>query len=114
MKKFFSAHPFMQHEVLAVVRITVGLLMIYHGQEVFNSTRISEYAAWKAFEKYSSAQILIYLGKGAEMLAGVLLTLGLLTRFAAIVLIGTMLFIIFFIGQGRICLKNSTRFYSFY
>ena len=95
MKQFFSPLPFMQREALAVVRIVVGLLMIYHGWEVFDSAKISEYAAWKPFEKNSSPEILIYLGKGAELVAGVLLTVGLFTRIATIVLIGTMLFIIF-------------------
>jgi putative oxidoreductase len=110
MKQFFSPHPFMHHQVLAVVRITVGLLMIYHGQEVFNSAKIVEYAAWKPFEKYSSAESLIYLGKGAELFAGVFLTLGLFTRLAALVLIGTMLFIILFIGQGRIWFEEQHPF----
>ena len=44
---------------------------------------------------------MVYLGKSSELIAGIFLTLGLLTRVGAIILLGTMLYITFFVGQGR-------------
>ena len=74
--------------------------MIYHGIEVFDSELMQGYMKWDVF-KNKAATFLVYLGKSSELIAGILLTLGLLTRVGAVILIGTMLYITFFVGEGR-------------
>ena len=44
---------------------------------------------------------MVYAGKCSELLAGILIFLGWYTRIGSILLMGTMLYITFFVGQGR-------------
>lgn len=101
MRAFLSATGLYPETGLAFVRIVVGLLLVYHGWEVFDAEKIQEYAKWDALKKFSSPSTMAYFGKGSELVAGILLTLGLLTRFACLITVGTMLYITFFVGSGR-------------
>lgn len=100
MNAFFSSSPIQMHKVLAAIRIVVGLLLVYHGQEVFNTELMKGYAEWETF-KDMPANMMVYAGKGAELIAGVLLTLGLFTRVGAMITIGTFTYITFFVGHGH-------------
>ena len=102
MNKFFSSSPVLQQQGLAVIRIIVGMFMVYHGWEVFDRAAMQGYAGWDQFKSMSSPALMVYLGKGAELLAGLLLAAGCLTRLAALALILTMLYISFFVGHGKI------------
>jgi putative oxidoreductase len=95
-----SPEPIQFSRALAVIRVIVGLLMVYHGQEVFNSELMQGYMKWDVF-KNKAATFMVYAGKSSELIAGVLLTLGLLTRVGGLMLAGTMLYITFFVGHGR-------------
>ncbi|GAB3031603.1 hypothetical protein GCM10027185_35710 [Spirosoma pulveris] len=77
------------------------MFLVYHGWEVFDTAKMREYAAWDDFKESSYPLVMVYLGKGSEFVAGVLLTMGLLTRLACLIVAGTMLYITFFIGHGR-------------
>ncbi|WP_080055166.1 DoxX family protein [Spirosoma aerolatum] len=101
MRKFFAAGGFWQEDGLALVRIAVGLQLVYHGWEVFNPAQMKAYAAWETFKQSASPLFMVYLGKGSELIAGILLTLGLLTRVGCLITIGTMLYITFIIGHGK-------------
>lgn len=100
MQKFFIPQPISLEGTIAIVRMIVGLLLIYHGLEVFNPEIMNDYMQWDQF-KGSMGDLKVYAGKSAELLAGILLLLGLLTRVGALLVIGTFLFITFFVGQGR-------------
>ena len=50
---------------------------------------------------YPTPLLMAYAGKSAELVSGILLTIGFLTRPAAILLMFTMLFVTFFIGHGK-------------
>ncbi len=102
MKQLFSFSPIWHNQGVAIVRVIVGAMMIYHGWEIFNTTKMNEYAVWDSFKKYSAPLMMVYIGKATELLAGILLLLGLFTRLAALFLIFTMLYIAFFVGEGRI------------
>jgi len=110
MKAFLSAKGLYQEVGLTFVRIVVGLFLAYHGWEVFDATKIQEYAQWDVIKKFSSPLTMAYLGKGSELVAGILLTLGLLTRFACLITAGTMLYITFFLGHGRIWYEDQHPF----
>jgi putative oxidoreductase len=101
LKEFlFSDSPIAIFQGIALARIVVGLLMLYHGLEVFDHALMSEYMEWESF-KGTGAVTLVYMGKSAEFLAGILLVLGLGTRIAAVLLICTLGYITFIIGNGR-------------
>ena len=85
----------------------IGLFLIIHGKEVFDSRQMQEYAAW---DKFNGSSFLPYLGKGAEFLAGLLLTLGLLTRVAAILIVCTFIYITFLIGGGKFWMDDQHPF----
>jgi putative oxidoreductase len=100
MNKFFSPSPILLNQGIAVVRVFVGALMVYHGQEVFNAQLMNEYSAWDVFDR-SNAKWMVYAGKSSELIAGILLMAGIFTRAGAIITIGTLSYITFFIGSGR-------------
>jgi len=100
MNKFFSPSPIAINQGIAWVRIMVGALMAYHGQEVFNPQLMNEYSTWDTFDN-SNALLLVYVGKSSELIAGISLMLGLFTRMGALITIGTLSYITFFIGHGR-------------
>lgn len=85
----------------AIVRVITGLLLAYHGFEIFDTKLMYSYTQWDMFKELPIGLLLIYLGKGAELLAGILLVLGLFTKLASVITILTMLGIIFFIGNGK-------------
>jgi uncharacterized membrane protein YphA (DoxX/SURF4 family) len=101
MKQLFSsANPLWPGEALGLVRIIVGLFMVYHGWEVFDSAKMADYAGWDIFQKYPSAKVAVYIGKSAELISGILLTIGLFVRLASLLLGITMLYISLFVGKG--------------
>ena len=69
-----------QSQGLAVLRILTGMLMAYHGLEIFDSEKMAEYAKWEVVQTLPSPLLMVYLGKGIELVTGVLLTVGLMTR----------------------------------
>jgi putative oxidoreductase len=100
MINFLSASPILANQGLAIVRIIIGALLIYHGQEVFNAELMKGYMQWNTF-KGSTAMALVYIGKSSELLAGVLLFAGLLTRLGTVLIVGTFSYITFFVGHGK-------------
>jgi putative oxidoreductase len=100
MNRFFAVSSFMPAKGIAIIRIIIGALMIYHGQEVFNPVLMKGYTEWESF-KGPAATLLVYIGKSSEFVAGVLLLLGFLTRLGSIILIGTLSYITFFLGHGK-------------
>jgi putative oxidoreductase len=101
MKKLLlSSSPFYQQEVLAIIRMIVGGLMIYHGQEVFQPNLMREYMTWEVFQD-TNARLLVYAGKSSELIAGVSLFLGLFTRIGSLLLLGAMSYVTFVMGNGE-------------
>ena len=110
IKRFFSADSIWQHEGLVLIRVAVGVFMMYHGWEVFDKDKMSEYAKWLAEMKFTSPVLMAYLGKGSELLSGLFITIGLFTRIAIIPLMVTMLIICFGLGKGRIFMEDQHPF----
>ncbi len=96
----FTPKPVYLTHGIALVRIIFGGLLIFHGLEVFNPVLMKEYATWEVFEGTPSG-FLAYTGKSVELLAGLLFMIGLFTRIAAVLTIGTFTYITFIIGEGR-------------
>ncbi|HNP21598.1 MAG TPA: DoxX family protein [Panacibacter sp.] len=98
----FSNKPFCQAEAIAVARIITGAFMIYHGAEIFSSQTIQHYLEWDMFKNLPNGKLLVYMGKSAEFIGGLLLFTGLFTRLACIILGVDMFYITFFVGNGKI------------
>jgi putative oxidoreductase len=107
MKKLFSAEPFGVNNILLLLRIVIGIFLIIHGKEVFQSDKMAEYAKWETFK---GSSFMPYLGKGSEFAAGVLLLLGLFTRLACLITIGTFVYIAFFVGNGKFWMDDQHPF----
>jgi putative oxidoreductase len=99
-KSILIGLPYGPDNGMAVIRIMLGLLLIYHGLEVFNTTLMGEYATWDKL-KGPYGQSLIYVGKSFELVAGISFLLGLFTRLGSILIIITFLYITFYLGIGR-------------
>lgn len=109
-KMLFSGQPIYSRKAIGIVRIITGLLLVYHGWELADPAKMNEYAGWPALQKLPAPLLAAYLGKAAELLAGILLVLGWLTRIASILLAGSMIYICFFIGQGKVWYEDQHPF----
>ncbi len=99
--QLFSQLRSWQHNGLAILRIVTGLLMVYHGWEVFDSNKMNEYSKWEVVKTLPAPLFMVYAGKALEFSSGALLALGLFTRTAALLMAVNMLFICFRIGNGK-------------
>lgn len=99
--KIFSSAPISADKGLGIVRIIIGLLMAYHGLEIFNADLMQGYVNWDTIKGLPAPKFMVYLGKGVELVSGILLTLGLFTRITSLAIIVNMLFICFFVGNGQ-------------
>ena len=86
---------------IGAIRMITGLLVIYHGLEVFSAEKMNNYFSWDSVKRLPLSTLMVYAGKYGELISGILLTSGLFTRWAALLLAVIMFFITFFIGQGR-------------
>jgi putative oxidoreductase len=100
MKTFFSASTLAFNNGVAIVRIIVGALLIYHGQEVFNPEIMNGYLQWDTF-KSPGSKFMVYAGKSSELISGLLIFFGFLTRIGALLAMGTLSYVTFFVGHGR-------------
>ena len=75
--------------------------MTFHGWEVFDAGKMAEYSKWEVLKGLPAPVLMVYLGKGLELVTGNLFVLGLFTRIAAVLMAITMLFICFKVGNGK-------------
>lgn len=110
MKKLLSPLQSNTKTIVALLRIIVGAMMVYHGADIFNEVQMKEYAQWDNFKNESYPSLLPYIGKSAEFLSGVLLLLGLFTRVAAAIMIIIMCYVTFKIGHGKFWYEDQHAF----
>lgn len=97
----FSSKPLWRDNGLAILRIITGALMIYHGLEVFDRSKMLPYMEWDIIKSLPAPETFLYIGKGLEFVTGICLLLGLFTRIAALLMAINMLFICFKVGGGK-------------
>lgn len=86
---------------LGIIRILTGLMMFYHGLEIFNSGTMQNYLTWEVIKALPFPGFMVYLGKGIELVTGLFFVLGFITRISALFMAVNMLFICFYIGSGK-------------
>jgi putative oxidoreductase len=107
MKRFFAPGPVWQHNGLFLIRIIFSVFLLIHGMEIFNAEKMNGYVSW---DNFRSSSLLPYIGKGAEFIAGILLLIGLFTRLACLITIGTFAYITFFVGKGKFWMDDQHPF----
>lgn len=90
-----------QQTGLVLIRIITGLLMAFHGWEVFDSAKMTEYAKWDVIQTLPAPLLMVYVGKSLEFITGFCFVAGLFTRIAALLMAINMLVICFKVGNGR-------------
>lgn len=101
MKNFFSSQPFQIH-FIGITRIFFGALIANHGLMVFNAEAMQQMTGMLGDGGMPAPALLAYLAKGSEFFGGILLALGLFTRFAVLPLVITMLVAVFAAHKGQI------------
>jgi len=101
LNHLLSPLPLWQNTGLALLRIITGLLMTYHGLEVFDRQKMLPYMEWDVIKSLPAPEAFVYIGKGLELVTGICFALGLFTRIAAVFMATDMLFICFKVGSGK-------------
>src|SRR5204863_8472592 len=102
MNQYFSPLPLWANNGSAFIRIIIGLTLIYHGSEMFDRDAMNDYLKWDMFKDSPFSKISVYGGKASELISGILLLIGLLTRIACVMVICTLGYIAFFVGHGKV------------
>jgi putative oxidoreductase len=101
LTKILASDPVSPQKGLAVIRIITGLLMVYHGLEIFDPELIAGYTTWDVIKKLPAPTFMVYVGKGLELVTGICFCLGIFMRVASLFMVADMLFICFFVGNGK-------------
>jgi len=105
-----SSSPYYGSYSLALVRILVGGFIAFHGTEIFDPQKMKMYTGWMFDREFPFASVLAYVGKGSQLVGGIFLSVGFLTRLASLLLVFTMSFITFGIGNGRFWMEDQHPF----
>ena len=75
---------------LDIIRIISGGIIFTYGLEIFDGEQIGGYTQWLTDVGVPWSETMAYLGKLAELICGIFLAIGLLTRLSTIPLITVM------------------------
>lgn len=87
---------------LTIVRIFAGIIIIPFGMEMFQPETMVGYTDWLTDKGVLAPGFMAYVGKVAELVGGVFLLIGLLTRAASLFLMITMAVVTFVMSGGGI------------
>jgi putative oxidoreductase len=85
-----------------IVRIFTAVMIIPHGMEIFDNKGMTDLSVFLSESHIPAAHILSYVAKISELLGGVLIAVGLFTKYITIPLIISMAVVIYVMGQGNI------------
>ncbi len=101
-KTILGTEPLTQHYILAL-RVTMGVLFINHGHELFDSKAMQNFADWLQKDLHFPQPLLMaYLRTAAELFGGIMLLLGLFTRVGAFLIMFTMFVAFFTAGKSAL------------
>ena len=88
---------------MVILRVWLGIAFIMHGLPgIFDADYMAGVAGFMESYNIPASMLMAYLSKGAELICGILLILGLFTRLASIVLAIDMAVATFFALRGDI------------
>lgn len=102
--------PGVWYDGIALVRISVGVMLIYHGLQLFETHDMSVFTDLLFNMAIPFPEAMAYTGKLVELMGGVFLILGLFTRLTTALLFFTFMFITFYLGEGKIFSDNQLPF----
>jgi putative oxidoreductase len=95
---------------LVLIRIISGIIIAKYGLEVFNKEHMEGNIAWLKDVHFPLPAFMAYVGKYTELIGGILLIGGLLTRIVAVALVINMSVIVFVMGHGKIFAEDQMPF----
>jgi putative oxidoreductase len=101
IRQLLSPRPLFYENGMMTLRILAGAMMAYHGLEIFDTPTMDNYVTWDVIKNLPGARFMVYLGKGLELVTGICFVIGFFTRIAAILMAIDMLYICFFVGNGK-------------
>jgi putative oxidoreductase len=102
--------PGVWYDGIALVRIAVGVLLVFHGWQVFESHDMNGFADLLFNMSIPFPEAMAYTGKLVELTGGFFLVLGLFTRLMTALLFLTFIFITFVMGEGKFLTDNQLPF----
>lgn len=102
--------PGVWHDGIALVRIMVGVMLIFHGWQLFETDDMHGFADLLFNMSIPFPEAMAYTGKLVELTGGFFLILGLFTRVMTVLLFLTFMFITFGLGEGKIFTDNQLPF----
>ena len=84
-----------------IIRMITGAIIISFGIELFNAEQMAGYEEWLTDVGVPASSVMSRIGKLAELMCGIGLTLGLYTRLSSIPLIITMVVVNFIMLDGN-------------
>jgi uncharacterized membrane protein YphA (DoxX/SURF4 family) len=102
--------PGVWYDGIALVRIMLGVLLMYHGWQLFETQDMNGFADVLFNMSMPFPEAMAYTGKLVELLGGFFLILGLFTRLVTALLLISFVFITFVMGEGKIFADNQHPF----
>jgi putative oxidoreductase len=102
--------PGVWYDGIALVRIAVGVMLIFHGWQVFETEDMSGFADLLFNMSIPFPEAMAYTGKLIELIGGFFLVLGLFTRLITAMLFITFIWITFVLGEGKFLTDNQLPF----
>lgn len=102
--------PGVWYDGIALVRVMVGVMLIFHGWQLFESHDMNVFTDLLFNMAIPFPEAMAYTGKLVELVGGLLLILGLFTRLVTVILFITFMFITFGLGEARIFSDNQLPF----
>lgn len=89
-------------EGISIARVITGLLLIFHGFQIFKPNDMEGYSDWLSSIGIPFSIFAAYAGKLIELIGGLFLVLGLFTRISSAIIMAAFLFITIILGEAKI------------
>lgn len=105
-----SQSPGVWYDGVALVRIMVGILLIYRGGGLFESQQLSDVSDLLFNMSMPFQEAMSFTTKLVELTGGGFMILGLFTRLMTALLFLSFMFLTFVMGEGKLLAENQLSF----